>query len=45
MIIIKIMYCNFELVLLLKEFGYKYFYNILKYKNQNKYKNILFKNS
>lgn len=36
-------YNNFELVLLLKEFGYKYFYNILKYKNQNKYKNIILK--
>lgn len=39
----NINYNNFELVVLLKEFGYKYFYNILKYKNQNKYKNIILK--
>ena len=36
-------YNDFEIILFLKKFGYKYFYNILEYQNQNKYKNIFMK--
>lgn len=36
-------YNDFEIILLLRKFGYKYFYNILEYKNQDKYKNFFIK--
>jgi len=34
---------NFEIILILEELGYKYFYNVLKYKKQNKHKLFIFK--
>ena len=36
-------YENFEIILILKELGYKYFYNVLKYKKQNKHQIFIFK--
>ena len=36
-------YDNFEIILILKQLGYRYFYNVLKYKKQNKHKLFILK--